>query len=126
MIHAIFDVTACHPGNISADHIMDAMRETARQLGCTIRSHLIEPFQPHGATCVLILAESHITVSTWPEHRLAHIDIFTCRADIDPHQAVEPILIVLGGHIGNTKNIVRLSPENRDELSVTSGPISSY
>ncbi|WP_018501648.1 adenosylmethionine decarboxylase [Parafrankia discariae] len=95
MIHAVFDVTHCHPGNIPADHIMGAMRETAHQLGCTIRSHLVEPFQPHGVTCVLILAESHITVSTWPEHRLTHIDIFTCRADLDPGRAIEPILGII-------------------------------
>src|SRR6266700_2928983 len=74
------------------------------------RAQPIEPFQPHGATCVLILAESHITVSTWPEHRLAHIDVFTCRADTDPRQAIEPILSVLGGQVTRSQAVPQLSP----------------
>jgi S-adenosylmethionine/arginine decarboxylase-like enzyme len=56
------------------------------------------------------LAESHITVSTWPEHQLAHIDVFTCRADIDPEQAIEPILKVLEGQIARSQAIARLWP----------------
>jgi S-adenosylmethionine decarboxylase len=112
MIHAVFDITHCAHLDVPAEHIMTAMRHTAQRLGCTIRAQLIEPFQPHGATCVLILAESHITVSTWPEHQLAHIDVFTCRADTDPHHAIEPILSTLGGQIAQAQAVTRLSPSS--------------
>lgn len=84
MIHVIFDITGCQHADAAPEAIMTSMRRAAGLLGCTIRAQVIESFQPHGATCVLILAESHITVSTWPEHQLAHIDVFTCRADITP------------------------------------------
>ena len=110
MIHAVFDITRCLRSDAAAEQIMAAMRQAAERLGCTVRAQLIEPFQPHGATCVLILAESHITVSTWPEHRLAHIDVFTCRADTDPRQAIEPILSVLGGQITRSQAVPQLSP----------------
>jgi S-adenosylmethionine decarboxylase proenzyme len=110
MIHLVFDVTRCLDSDIPAEQIMIAMRRTAERLGCTIRAQLIEPFQPHGATCVLILAESHLTVSTWPEHQLAHIDVFTCRADADPIQAIEPILTALGGQVVRSRVIPRLAP----------------
>lgn len=66
----------------------------------------------HGTTCVLILAESHITVSTWPEHQLAHIDVFTFRADTDPGHAIEPILTALGGQITRTQTVPRLAPSH--------------
>lgn len=115
MIHAVFDITRCQRSDAAAEQLMTAMRHTAGRLGCTVRAQLIEPFQPHGATCVLILAESHITVSTWPEHRLAHIDVFTCRADIDPRQAIEPILDVLDGQITNSQAVPRLSPVSLPE-----------
>jgi S-adenosylmethionine decarboxylase proenzyme len=111
MIHAVFDVTGCRHIDAPAEKIMSAMRHTAHRLGCTIRAQLIEPFQPHGATCVIILAESHITVSTWPEHQLAHIDVFTCRADTDPIRAIEPILTALGGKVARSQAIPRLSPQ---------------
>jgi S-adenosylmethionine decarboxylase len=91
---------------------MTAMHDTANRLGCTTRSQVIEPFQPHGATCVLILAESHITVSTWPEHQLAHIDVFTCRADTTPGHAIQPILRLLAGHVTHAQNVPRIPPGN--------------
>ncbi len=37
-------------------------------------------FEPHGISGVIILAESHITVHTWPELGYAAVDIFTCGA----------------------------------------------
>jgi S-adenosylmethionine decarboxylase len=116
MIHAVFDVTDCTHPHVPAEQIMTAMRHTAEALGCTIRAQLIEPFQPHGATCVLILAESHITVSTWPEHHLAHIDVFTCRAVTDPADAIRPVLDALGGRITHAQRVRRLSPAEPDPL----------
>ena len=44
-------------------------------------------FVPHGVTAVLVLAESHILVSTWPEHRLALVDILLCNEAMDPARA---------------------------------------
>lgn len=111
MIHAIFDITGCQHADAEPETIMIAMRQTADRLGCTTRAQVIEPFQPHGATCVLILAESHITVSTWPEHQLAHIDVFTCRADSEPGHAIQPILDLLAGQVTNTQNVLRTPPE---------------
>lgn len=112
MIHTVFDCTECQGIHTPPQEIMRAMRETAHRLGATPRSELIEPFQPHGATCVLILAESHITVSTWPEASLAHIDIFTCRADVPTKDAIDPLLAVLGGKVALSSDVTRLTPEN--------------
>lgn len=110
MIHAIFDITACRHADADPEEILTAMRGTAGLLGCTTRAHVIEPFQPHGTTCVLILAESHITVSTWPEHELVHVDVFTCRADVDPDQAIKPILELLSGQVTHAQNVPRTEP----------------
>ena len=115
MIHAVFDITECTHPHAPAEQIMTAMRHTAEALGCTIRAQLIEPFQPHGATCVLVLAESHITVSTWPEHHLAHIDVFTCRAAIDPAEAIRPVLDALGGRITHAQRVHRISPTSQTQ-----------
>ena len=116
MIHTVYDITGCGSNDIPADQILTAMRQTAELLGATIRAELAEPFQPHGATCVLILAESHITVSTWPEDGLAHIDVFTCRADLHPDHAVTPILNLLSGQITRQQQIPRLAPQPDDHL----------
>lgn len=110
MIHAVFDIAGCRHADADAEQIMTAMRHAAARLGCTVRTQVIEPFQPHGATCVLVLAESHITVSTWPEHQLAHIDVFTCRADTNPRDAITPILDTIGGSVTRSQNVARIPP----------------
>ncbi|MBU6266956.1 MAG: adenosylmethionine decarboxylase [Sphingomonadales bacterium] len=52
----------------------------------------------HGVTGVALLAESHISIHTWPEAALAAVDIFTCGPRSDPHAALALIEQRLGGH----------------------------
>jgi S-adenosylmethionine decarboxylase len=110
MIHAVYDITGCIRPNPEPYVLLAAMRETAARLGCTIMGQLPVAFQPHGTTCVLVLAESHLTVSTWPEHQLAHVDVFTCRADTQPDQAIIPIIDALGGGTVHRQIIARADP----------------
>lgn len=41
-------------------------------------------FLPHGISGVVIIAESHLTIHTWPEHGYAAVDFFTCGAHTNP------------------------------------------
>ncbi len=41
-----------------------------------------------GTTVLLLLAESHLSLHTWPEHRFIAVDLFTCGPDMRPHDAV--------------------------------------
>jgi len=52
----------------------------AAAAGATILDQAFHQFQPRGMTGFLLLAESHLSVHTWPEAGLAAIDIFTCGA----------------------------------------------
>ena len=49
----------------------------------------IHKFQPQGITGVLLLAESHIFISTWPEINYIAIDIFSCGEKAVPEKALE-------------------------------------
>ncbi len=46
--------------------------------GATVVSTHFHRFSPQGASGVVILAESHATIHTWPEIGYAAIDVFTC------------------------------------------------
>lgn len=109
MIHAVYDITECTGLDAESD-VLKAMRETVQLLGCTILGELPVTFQPHGMTVVLVLAQSHLIVSTWPEHQLAHVDLFTCRADVEPEQAIAPILATLGGRLMRGQRVDRTGP----------------
>ena len=72
-------------------HIDEALREAAVSAGATILHSHFHHFTPNGGVSgVVVLAESHISIHTWPERSFAAIDIFMCGA-CDPHDAI-PIL----------------------------------
>ncbi|NPB07051.1 MAG: S-adenosylmethionine decarboxylase [Aquificae bacterium] len=56
-----------------------------------ISSHYHQ-FQPHGATGVVLLAESHISIHTWPEHGIATVDVYTCGDPQKAYRAMEFIV----------------------------------
>ncbi len=71
--------------------IEDALRAGARAANATIlHAHLHQFGEGGGVSGVLVLAESHISIHTWPERSFAAIDIFMCGA-CDPYKAI-PVL----------------------------------
>jgi S-adenosylmethionine decarboxylase len=60
----------------------------AREAGATVLHSYLHPFGLEmGVSGVVVLAESHISIHTWPERGYAAIDIFMC-GDCDPYRAV--------------------------------------
>ncbi|MGI4794527.1 MAG: adenosylmethionine decarboxylase [Janthinobacterium lividum] len=78
--------------NLSDPALIDvALREAALSAGATILHSHFHHFTPNGGVSgVVVLAESHITIHTWPERGFAAIDIFMCGA-CDPHDSM-PVL----------------------------------
>ncbi|MBI5163585.1 MAG: adenosylmethionine decarboxylase [Magnetospirillum sp.] len=73
------------------DLVEEALRESAIVAGATILHCHLHHFQPNGGISgVLVLAESHISIHSWPERGYAALDIFMC-GDCDPYKAI-PIL----------------------------------
>ena len=74
-----------------ATAIEAALREAALAAGATVlhaHTHRFSPFG--GVSGVVVLAESHISIHTWPERDYAAIDIFMC-GDCHPYDTV-PVL----------------------------------
>lgn len=73
------------------DFIKEALTETAKSCNATILETKFHSFSDGGGiTGVVILAESHITIHTWPEIDFCAIDIFMC-GNCDAENAVEPL-----------------------------------
>jgi S-adenosylmethionine decarboxylase proenzyme len=64
--------------------IRDLLLEAVQRSGATIVSHDFHTFNPHGVSGAIVIAESHVTIHTWPEYHYAAADIFTCGETIDP------------------------------------------
>jgi len=72
-------------------HIDAKLREAAIATGATILHSHFHHFTPNGGVSgVVVLAESHISIHTWPERDFAALDIFVC-GDCDPHRAIPVI-----------------------------------
>jgi S-adenosylmethionine decarboxylase len=54
------------------------MLEAVKQSGGTYVTDVFHHFSPHGVSGVIVIAESHVTIHTWPEHGYAAADVFTC------------------------------------------------
>ena len=64
--------------------------------GATVLGESFHPFQPQGVSGVVVIAESHLSIHTWPEYGYAAVDIFTCGTSVQPEKAVEVLIEKLG------------------------------
>jgi S-adenosylmethionine decarboxylase len=70
-------------------YVRDIVYTASRKCKSTLLSLNSHKFQPQGVTCVAMLAESHISIHTWPESRMAVCDVFTCGDHTTPEDGVE-------------------------------------
>ena len=66
------------------ESVEQVLLEATRKSGATVVDHNIHKFSPYGISGVVVIAESHVTIHTWPEYDYAAVDIFTCGETIDP------------------------------------------
>ena len=77
--------------HLNEDTLSEMMHNAAKLAGATVLFSNFHQFGGAGGiTGVLVLAESHITVHTWPEYDYAAFDIFMC-GDCDVDKAIEVI-----------------------------------
>jgi S-adenosylmethionine decarboxylase len=87
-------------------HIEQTLRACVEAAGATLLHIHLHHFTPNmGVSGVAVLAESHISIHTWPERGYAALDVFMCGA-ARPHEAVEvlreafkPTQLTVGEHL---------------------------
>ncbi|GAB1542135.1 hypothetical protein NUACC21_48090 [Scytonema sp. NUACC21] len=72
--------------------IKQALEEAAKVAKSTLLSEVTHHFEPYGVTGLALLAESHISIHTWPEHGYIAVDIFTCGEHAEPEKACKYLL----------------------------------
>ncbi len=82
----IVDAYGCRGDLHHLESLERAARDAVEAVGATVASSSHFRFQPHGLTLCLILKESHLIVSTWPEHKLVIVNVFLCNPKMDANQ----------------------------------------
>jgi len=96
MKHILFTLKGC-PADLldSEDKVTEALSEASKKCKSTLLGMTSHKFKPQGVTAVALLAESHISMHTWPEKGMAVCDVFTCGDHTDPQKGVESLYVTM-------------------------------
>ena len=90
MRHILFTLKNCSMVLLDDEqYIRDMVYHASVKCNSTLLALNSHKFDPQGVTCVAMLAESHISIHTWPELGMAVCDIFTCGSHTNPQDGVE-------------------------------------
>ncbi len=78
------------------DALKTLLRAAAVDCGAEILGDSFHRFSPQGVSGVVVIAESHLFIHTWPEHGYAAVDIFTCGTRVKPELAADILIKKLG------------------------------
>jgi len=87
--------------------IYNMLLQAAHEAGATVLGAIKHELTPFGLTAVVILAESHISLHTYPEQGKAYLDAFTCGA-LNPQQILKAFCGLTGATIVDSQTIKRL------------------
>jgi S-adenosylmethionine decarboxylase proenzyme, Bacillus form len=90
-----------------AEVLQSHMVEAAEACGATVLSVQAKQFEPQGATVLVMLSESHLSIHTYPERGFAAIDCYTCGETVDPQLAIDYLVSVLKPTSAHAKKLVR-------------------
>ena len=94
--HILVEFYDCDPAVLNDLSLVESsMKEAAVAAGSTIVDAVFRRFAPHGISGVVVIAESHLAIHTWPEYGYAAVDLFTCGEGVDPWAAHDHLLDVL-------------------------------
>lgn len=115
--HLLAEMTGCDQAMLNAlSNLKKICQDAALEAGATIVGVVTHRFDPQGVSVVVVIAESHLSVHTWPEHGYAAVDIFTCGQNLKPEKALEYLKRELGATDLAVRDINRGIPSPEDEV----------
>ncbi|MGC9325413.1 MAG: adenosylmethionine decarboxylase [Desulfomonilia bacterium] len=96
-IHILAEYYDCRKDVLKDTGKIEAWLNTAAERsGATVVSSAFHTFNPYGVSGVVVIAESHLSIHTWPEYGYAAVDIFTCGDTVEPWKAFSYLKEKLG------------------------------
>lgn len=86
--HLLVELRDCNPEILKdLNRVKEALVSAAKEARATIIDVSFHEFNPFGISGMVVIAESHLSIHTWPEYAYAAVDIFTCGDAIKPEIA---------------------------------------
>lgn len=107
MLYAV-ELTGCtEMARLSPEVVLATFAEVLTTAGATVVQRLSHRFPGLGQTCVLILAESHAVLHTWPETGTVNLDIFSCSSRLRSTAAIAELGRVFGATLISVQEVLR-------------------
>jgi S-adenosylmethionine decarboxylase len=115
--HILAEFFNCDPQILNdVEKVEQYMKRAAIECGATIVNSVFHIFNPHGVSGVVVIAESHLAIHTWPEYSYAAVDVFTCGDSVDPWVATRTLQEYLGAESINSIELNRGELKNQSVL----------
>ena len=116
--HCILELYECDHAKLNDEaFVRTTITSSAKIAGATLMNLVTHSFKPQGVTGLALLAESHISIHTWPEIGYAAIDVFTCGEHTMPEKACKLLSKEFLAKSFSFKNIAREIPSGIQTLN---------
>ena len=113
--HLIAELYGCQSARLGdVDWIEARMLAAAECIGATVKGWSFHRFEPGGVSGAVVIAESHLSIHTWPEKGYVAIDIFSC-GPIDPLPGARQLARDLEANDSRVQEIHRGIPEELED-----------
>ena len=111
--HCILELFDCDQTKLNDEAFIRTTITAATKIaGATLINLITHKFKPQGVTGLALLAESHISIHTWPEKGYGAVDIFTCGDHTMPERACDVFIKACLAGKYNLRIIQRETPED--------------
>ena len=94
--HLLLELYRCDYEKLNDESFLRCTLNRAAKLAkATVLNLISNKFEPQGVTAIALLAESHISIHTWPESNYSAVDIFTCGQNMMPELASQYLIEAL-------------------------------
>ena len=106
--HLLLELHDCSSEILSnLETVKTTLVEAAKRAEATIIDVVFHEFNPFGISGVVVIAESHLSIHTWPEYRYAAVDIFSCGESLKPAEAASYLVEQFGASRASCVEIKR-------------------
>ena len=109
--HLLLELYRCDCEKLNDESFLRCILNRAAKLAnATVLNLISNKFEPQGVTAIALLAESHISIHTWPESNYSAVDIFTCGRNMLPELASQYLIEALKAEEHSLRVIERNPP----------------
>ena len=106
--HYIVEASGCDPAIISSvEKVQQILVKAAEISGAQVWSVSFSKFPPMGVSGVVVISESHISATTWPEFGYGAMDFYSCGETVDPEKGLNYAVEAFGASTFHITEITR-------------------